>query len=293
MMSPHISTRIKLALNTILRPVGLELSTTLEKQIEAARINKLKSKGHWRIARYDQGLLLNESQWLEFLNDVCLPFQSDYNSFPIKADGREDEFYLDNGWFKSVDAEVLYCMLRHHQPRRVIEVGSGFSTRVMRRAIKDGLLETKITSIDPHPNTEVPSYTDEYIKLPVEEVSLSNFVDELSANDILFIDSSHTINTGGDIPYLFLEVLPRLKPGVFIHVHDIFLPSDYPERWVVEEWGWTEQYLVHAFLCYNHAFEILWPACYMWQHHEAVVRSAIPTSLPDSSPSSLWMKKIG
>ena len=108
-------------------------------------------------------------------------------------------------------------------------------------------------------------------------LKLSKILDLLSAGDILFIDSSHTVTTGGDVPYLFLEILPRLNPGVLIHIHDIFLPFDYPEQWVLEDWGWTEQYLVHAFLSYNQTFEILWPASYVWEHHRLISCASYPT----------------
>jgi predicted O-methyltransferase YrrM len=184
-------------------------------------------------------------------------------------------------------------VLRRFQPGNVVEVGSGFSTRVMRRAIKDGNLATRITSIDPHPNTNVQPYADEYIKAPVEDVEIARILKLLSAGDILFIDSSHTVKTGGDVPYLFLEVLPRLKPGVLIHIHDVFLPFDYPEQWVLNDWGWTEQYLVHAFLAYNRTFEILWPARYMWQHHQETIIEIIPSAaVAGSCPTSLWLKKL-
>src|SRR5258705_12361590 len=124
----------------------------------------------------------------------------------------------------------------------------------MRGTISDEKFSASITSIDPHPNPGVAPYANEYIKAPVEDVAVERIVDLLNAGDILFIDSSHTVKTGGDVPYLFLEILPRLKPGVLIHIHDIFLPFDYPEQWVLQDWGWTEQYLVHAFLSFNRAF---------------------------------------
>jgi hypothetical protein len=90
-----------------------------------------------------------------------------------------------------------------------------------------------------------------------------------------------------------LEILPRLRQGVLVQIHDIFIPYDYPEEWVLDDWGWTEQYLVHAFLCYNYAFEILWPASYMWDKHQPEIKRVIPNLDEDiPRPSSLWLRKV-
>lgn len=283
---------VKALLNAVLRPAGLEIGTTLEQGIENIRLQKLREQGHWNEPRYSQGLAIDDRKALQFLSETCSPFQSGYQTFAPNPNGDESQYFLENGWFESVDAEILYSALRRFQPANVVEVGSGFSTRVMRRAINDGKLATKITSIDPHPNTVVKPYADECIKSLVEDVAVERIVDLLNAGDILFIDSSHTVKTGGDVPYLFLEILPRLKQGVLIHIHDIFLPFDYPEEWVFEDWGWTEQYLVHAFLSFNPAFEILWPASYMWERHRQEILDLIPNALAVARPSSLWLKRL-
>jgi hypothetical protein len=192
-----------------------------------------------------------------------------------------------------VDAEVLYAVLRHHRPRRIIEVGSGNSTRLMRQAIKDGGLHTHLTCIDPHPRVEMRQCADEFISAPLEDTEAATALNSLAEADILFIDSSHTVMTGGDVNFLFLEALPRLKPGVLVHIHDIFLPFDYPERWVVEErWGWNEQYLVHAFLAFNNIFEITWASRYMWEYHKEAVLNSMPSCPHDAMPSSLWLTRV-
>lgn len=288
----HLSTTIKNGLNAVLRPVGLEIGTTLKKRIDDARLSKLHEREHWSDPRYTQGLALDDQKAIQFLKETCGPYRSEYKTFPPTPNGDESQYFLENGWFGSVDAELLYSVLRRFQPANVVEVGSGFSTRLMRRAISDGKLAARITSIDPHPNTSVQPYADDYIKAPVEDVEVARILGLLSAGDILFIDSSHTVTTGGDVPYLFLEILPKLSPGVFIHIHDIFFPFDYPEEWVLEDIGWTEQYLVHAFLLYNQAFEILWPARYMWEHNRAEILRAIPNASATARPSSLWIKKV-
>jgi predicted O-methyltransferase YrrM len=283
---------LKSALNAVLRSAGLEIGTTLKKCIEDARLRKLQEKGHWLEPRYTQGLALDSEAARTFVSETCLPYRAEWERLPLNPNGDETQYYLENAWFKAIDAEVLYSIVRRLQPVNIVEVGGGFSTRLMRRAITEGKLSTRITSIDPHPNTSVQPYADEYIRAAVEDVKPAKILNLLSAGDILFIDSSHTVKTGGDIPYLFLEILPRLRPGVFIHIHDIFLPFDYPEEWVLEDWRWNEQYLVHAFLAYNQTFEILWPASYMWVHHRSEILSVISTASASARPSSFWMKKL-
>lgn len=292
MPTNDLSTTIKNGLNAVLRPVGLEIGTTLRQRIEDARLRKLHERDHWSEPRYTHGLALDYQKALRFLEETCRPYRSEYQTFPPTPNGDESQYFLENGWFGSVDAEVLYSLLRRFQPARVVEVGSGFSTRLMRRAIDDGKLATRITSIDPHPNTSVQPYADEYIKSPVEDVEVQRIVNLLSPGDILFIDSSHEVKTGGDVPYLYLEIMPRLRAGVLIHIHDIFLPFDYPEQWVFD-WRWTEQYLVHAFLAYNQTFEILWPARYMWgYHHDAIVEIIPSATATLGYPTSLWLRKL-
>ncbi len=276
----------------MLRPVGLEVGTTVSKRIEENRLRKLDSRAHWQQPRYTAGLQLDEEKALAFLLETCAPFRSDYLSLPAEGNGDDTHFFLNNGWFGPVDAEILYSILRTYNPATVVEVGSGYSTRLMRRAIANGKLRTKIVSIDPLPNTQISPYSDEYIKAPVEDVGVDEIVGLLKPGDVLFIDSSHMIKTGGDVPFLFLEVLPRLSPGVLIHVHDIFLPFDYPSEWVFEGWQWNEQYLVHAFLAFNNTFEILWPGSYMFDRNSRQISEVIPSAAGlNKAPSSLWLQR--
>jgi methyltransferase family protein len=291
-MAPdQLSTRIKTQLNVLLKPIGLRVGTTVAQRAEEARLNRLKAGGHWDKARYHQGLKLAPEKHLAFLSETCLPFNSSYAGFAQTANGNEQEFFLDNGYFRGVDAELLYSVIRKHRPHHVIEIGSGFSTRLVARAIKDGELETKLTSIDPLPRVSVDHSANEVIQRNVEDVDVEVITESLEAGDVLFIDSSHRVVTGGDVPYLFLEVVPRLKPGVLIHVHDVFFPFDYPEECVFQGWSWAEQYLVHAFLSFNDSFEILWPANYMWAFHRSDVRNVIPADPEIYPPSSLWLRR--
>ena len=127
---------------------------------------------------------------------------------------------------------------------------------------------------------------------PVEDIPASELADRLGPNDLLFIDSSHVITTGGDVLYLYLQVLPRLRPGVLVHAHDIFLPFEYPQEFIVKErWGWNEQYLLYALLIGSPDFEILWPSCCMWQSHLDQVRDVIVAEKSFPPPSSFWLRK--
>ena len=126
----------------------------------------------------------------------------------------------------------------------------------------------------------------------VQETPLEVF-DELGAGDILFIDTSHTVKTGGDVSWIFGEIVPRLAPGVYVHVHDIFLPGEYPEQWVAEGWGWNEVYLVRAFLSYNDTFEVVWGTQYMLQNHHEELVAAFPgqPEYEHRGGGALWLRR--
>jgi len=176
---------------------------------------------------------------------------------PIERPDESTEPCWNNGWIPASDGVALYGFVATCKPRRYIEVGSGNSTLFARRAIRDGHLETRITSIDPWPRASIDRICDEVIRQPAETVSAGVF-DCLEAGDILYIDGSHRVLMNSDVTALFLDVLPLLKPGVLVHVHDITLPHDYPAEWA-GRW-YSEQYLLAAFLLAKEAkFDILLP----------------------------------
>jgi len=290
-----ISSRLKKSVNRILNPLGYEIITTRQQRSEVARLQEAKSQGHWDEPRYAAGLSINDTAMLNLLERVGDAFRNDYDKLPRyrEESSSEHSFHLNNSWFESVDAEVLYGMIRLHKPARIIEVGSGNSTKLMWKAISDGGLETHVTSIDPQPRIPIVHQSHEHIAARVETLAVTQIADQLNTGDILFIDSSHVVSSAGDIPYLFLEVLAHLKLGVLVHIHDIFIPFDYPELFIIDrQWKWTEQYLVHAFLAHNTAYEILWLARYMWEYHRPAVELRIPSSSSlQITPSSLWIKR--
>jgi hypothetical protein len=217
------------------------------------------------------GIDMNTSMQLKLLHDVFPKFMKELDFPETKDPSMHDyDFYLKNGCFEAGDAEVLHAMIRYFKPKKIVEIGSGFSTYVSARACllnkeKEGF-NTQLVAIEPFPNDTLkkgfPGLS-ALIQKPLEDVDIDLFRD-LKANDILFIDSTHVLKIGGDVKYEYLEILPRLKNGVIVQSHDIFLPGEYPKNWVADNhWFWTEQYLLQAFLAFNSAFEILWASQYM------------------------------
>jgi hypothetical protein len=154
--------------------------------------------------------------------------------------------------------------------------------------------QIRFVCIEPYPRQflvdGVPGISD-LVREKVEDVPLE-FFDDLSAGDVLFIDSSHVSKAGSDVNYLFFEVLPRLAPGVVVHIHDIFLPDEYPKVWVIDQGrNWNEQYLVRAFLQFNSAWEVLWAAHFMGTRHTAAVQRVFPRYPSLGGGGSLWIRR--
>ncbi|ABU56279.1 class I SAM-dependent methyltransferase [Roseiflexus castenholzii] len=280
-------------INQILGLFGVKIISTIPEKRESQRLDELRRRNHWSTAKYTAGLDLDETRFLWFLDHVCVPYRDDFNLLLCDAAKICHGYRIDNIWFGPIDSCVLYGIIRHFRPNHIIEVGSGFSTHLMRCAIVDGNLPTRIISIDPEPRVDIHQVADTILARRVEELDVHNIVDQLNTGDILFIDSSHTIVSGGDAPFLFLEVLPNLRPGVLIHVHDTFFPYDYPEEWICTlRRGWNEQYLVHAFLAFNTTFRILWSGSYMWDRQREALIAALPHSANAKGAGSLWLQRI-
>jgi hypothetical protein len=199
--------------------------------------------GHGKSAHAALNRLIEESRpaFKRYLH-AFLDFQSDFLDIPV--DERADspgKPHWRNGFFPGLDAVSLHCMLSMHHPGLLCEIGSGHSTRFARHAIEIRGLSTQIISIDPHPRADIDAICDAVVREPVEDLPPEYF-DMLVPGDVLFIDSSHRAFTNSDVTAFYLDILPRLKVGVMIQIHDIFLPYDYPP-----EWGdryYNEQYLL-------------------------------------------------
>jgi hypothetical protein len=252
------------------------------------------------------GVELNESQALSFFEQVLPPYLEEFrNLFPCHPEqgkGAEPGFHLINGSFMAVDAHLYYALIRHNSPRRIIEIGGGNSSVLAAIAcqqnLRKGQTETRLTIIEPYPDKIIrngfPGMND-LIESKVQRVEPAIF-EQLVAGDILFIDSSHVLRSGGDVQYEYLEILPRLAPGVLVHVHDISLPKPYPKVYAENRLFWNEQYLLQAFLTYNSRFEVIWPGNYMMLKYPEKMCQAFPefatmrNSFPQSEPTSFWMR---
>jgi hypothetical protein len=216
--------------------------------------------------------------------------------FPDAPTGDPHQYHAANGLFSRLDAWMLQAVLRQFRPSRMIEVGCGWSSLVtaqVNREHLDGSLD--FTCVEPYPPAFLGGGVDGISRLVasrVEDLPLDPFL-ELSERDVLFIDSSHTVKTGGDVVFLFEEVIPRLAPGVLVHVHDIFMPWDYPPDWVFSGRAWNEQYLLRAFLAFNSVFRILIGVGWMAHHRPDLLASALPDyrSKYGAGGGSLWIQR--
>ena len=190
-----------------------------------------------------------------------LAFREQFLQIAVHARPDAEEPAWVNGYLPRPDAVALYGLLATSNPRRYFEVGSGYSTKFARRAIRDHRLQTAITSIDPQPRAEIDALADTVIRQPLETIDTGCF-GELEAGNILFFDGSHRCFMNSDVTVFFLEVLPRLKAGVLVHIHDIVLPCDYPPEYVNRYY--SEQYLLAAYLqARGTAFEIILPNAFI------------------------------
>jgi len=247
------------------------------------------------------GIDINERGSLNLLRLFSSSYKNEYDALSKTKTSIPYEFYVFNGVFETVDAEIMWCMIRHLKPRRILEIGSGYSTMLAAHAVlanrKDGGRECDLTVIDPYPGDIVSAGfpgLSRVIRKGVEEVPLTAFSD-LRENDILFIDSSHVVKIGSDVQYLYLEVLPRLNKGVVVHAHDIFLPAEYPREWVKRcHRFWNEQYVLQAFLAFNREFEVIWAGRHIHLNHQDELEKAFGSCKKDgiSTPGSFWFKRV-
>ena len=196
------------------------------------------------LARHVEALLLrNETRQREFLS-VIHGFVGQLELIDVKASSPVEPFWAQP-WFPPLDGMSLYSMLAHRRPKQYIEIGSGNSTKFAHRATRDHGTATRITSIDPSPRAEIDAISDTVIRTGLESVELERF-DELVAGDVVLFDGSHRSFMNSDVTVFFIDVLPRLCPGVVVGIHDIFWPNDYPVDWL--DRYYNEQYLLGAYM---------------------------------------------
>lgn len=281
------STTVKIWLNHALTPLGLRLDTLTRERAEHARLAALDARGQFSRPAFPLLPSIgagNPAAILEMLR--AHRDRIDELADPL---ANRAGYRLDNAYFGSPDAEVLYCMIRAHAPRRIVEIGSGHSTRVSRLAIDDGALPTRLVCIDPAPREDVAHLADELHRARVETLDRPELFASLARDDVLFIDSSHEVSIGSDTVHLCLDVLPRLASGVLVHIHDIFLPYEYPREWVMKRgMAYNEQYLVQALLQDSDRFEVLWAGHYLQRTLPDFARHF--AHLHGRTAQSLWLR---
>jgi len=244
------------------------------------------------------GISFNLERQLAFVNS--LSWAEELTRFPLRSARRGNtspEFYFGNGGFESGDAEIWYLVVRNLKPKRIIEIGCGFSTILAHEAVNANSLEVpgyrcQHICIEPYEQPWLENLGVKVIRERVERLDRSTFSD-LQENDILFIDSSHVLRPQGDVITQILEILPTLQKGVTIHFHDIFSPRDLPHEWLFEfVWFWYEQYLLEAFLSCNPAFEVVCSVNYLKHAHFDCLRRKCVRMTPEREPGSFYIKKV-
>jgi predicted O-methyltransferase YrrM len=205
-------------------------------------------------------------------------------------------YHFENQMLGPMDGLMLYSMLRKFQPKTVIEVGSGYSSAIM---LDVNNLERenamKLTFIEPYPDRLHSLLKEEdyqaatVIEQKIQEVDLARF-EQLEANDMLFLDTSHIVKTGNDVVFWLFHILPRLQSGVLIHIHDIFWPFEYPKAWIEEQKCYTEIYLIRAFLMNNADYEIVHFNSYIQYMEKEKIEQRLPI-LNRTEGGSLWIRK--
>jgi hypothetical protein len=270
----------------------------------------------WPTDEAPVGLDLALDRQLDFLQTVIPRYQTEWasESSPFFS----VSYNYNNGFFETIDAEIAYCLVRHYKPRRIVEVGGGYSSRVLAAALDLNLkldgIRGELVTIDPYPDRFPQKALSDRVHLipkTVQDVDLDIFL-SLQSGDFLFLDSSHVVGIGSDVVREYLEIIPRVAGGVLIHAHDIFIPADYPREAVLHNLAfWSEQYLLQAMLMFSPQFEVLWGSSCMQSRATAELEDAFPhwrhsyRNMPQEKrrflptrdgdrvwPSSFWMRKL-
>lgn len=247
------------------------------------------------------GVDMNVAAALSLLQTVIPPYLEEFRAQVPLHPAKGASFHLLNGTYMAVDAHVYYALIRHGKPRRIVEVGGGNSSLLAGMACERNRKEghpAELIVVEPYPGDTLrrgfPGIS-RLVEAKIQDADFDLFA-SLEAGDILFIDSSHVLRMGGDVQYEYLEILPRLRPGVLVHVHDISLPKPYPRAYFDGGMYWNEQYMLQAFLAFNSRFEVIWPGNHMMLRYPDEVCSAFPEyhemrkRYPQSEPTGFWMR---
>jgi predicted O-methyltransferase YrrM len=242
------------------------------------------------------GLEMNGAAQLRLIEQFV--YAQELRSFPLDKPSIS-EFGYRNNMYSFGDAEILYSMIRHMKPKRIIEIGAGNSTLMAQLAIRanrkdDPGYVCRHICVEPYEARWLETVDVELIRKRVEDVDLSLF-GMLEANDVLFIDSSHVIRPFGDVLREFQVIIPLIAPGVLIQIDDIFTPRDYPDHWLrAERHLWNEQYLLESFLAFNDSFEVICASNWLKHNHQKAFLEACPMMVHDPSqePGAFWIRRV-
>jgi predicted O-methyltransferase YrrM len=238
------------------------------------------------------GIPANLDEQVTNLRVICKPYLSEYVGNEYYEEAVSNRSGPGYGY---VEAQALHGVVRHFKPQHIVEIGSGVSTYCLLKASDMNAKETghssRIVSVEPSPSRKLRTMRGiDLITQPVQTVPLEVFTN-LTENDLLFIDSSHTVKPGGDVNYLILEVLPRLRKGVIVHFHDIFLPYDYQRDVCRTFFHWAETSLLRAFLIFNERVEILMCLSHLHYDRRDVLREVFPEYNPQADVSGMSSEK--
>ena len=243
--------------------------------------------------RFLPGLDLRVEDQIQLLDK--LNYQKDFENFLLNQNKIDPElvFTFKNGMIDTGDAEFLFNYIRHLKPSRVIEIGCGSSTKIISHALSLNDKKSEHICIEPYEQPWLEKMDNiKVFRQALEEIELKVF-DKLDENDFLFIDTSHMIRPQGDVLREYLEVIPRLKAGVHIHVHDIFTPNDYPKAWLDEHMlFWNEQYILEALLHNKTSYEIVAGLNFLAKTYYDELKRVCPYLTPERQPGSFYFKKI-
>jgi hypothetical protein len=243
------------------------------------------------------GVELGIDRAMTLVETELAPFIAEFD-VPTDGPASAGKFFLRNQNYESVDAELLYAIVRARKPRRVLELGSGYTTLLIgdacRRNAEDGAA-TEHIAYDPYPRAQIlgeaPPPPTRFEPVSATEVPLDAFR-ELQAGDVLFVDTTHTVKLGSDVNYIVLDVLPVLASGVVVHFHDVFLPWEYPRTWFeTMQYYWAEQYLLQAFLAFNDTFEVLLPVQALARDRADRLAAVVPSFTSEVRPGAIWLTR--
>ena len=275
-------------LNRLLERLNLEVRTLTADKQEASRLQDAKERGVFSSSIYPVAKALLQSGHSQILS--ALPnHRKRFGTFH-RAQDNDVGFEFDNGYFPSPDAEVLYTMVRLFKPKRILEIGCGYSIRIIRQAILDGGFPTVLRCVDPLPRADVSRLADTIIAKPVERLNPAELARNLGPDSLLFIDTSHEVKPANDVAFIYGSLLPLVPDGTLLHIHDIYLPFEYSEDIAITRgWPWGEQYIVAALLAHDERWEVLWPGYYL--HRTLPEFSRHFPFLKENYAQSLWLRR--